>query len=140
MNWVASVFIVSIFYSFAQIYTKYCSSNNIDLQMFLMYFFLIYGVIGLFFLGNLYWKKKNLALEKNIPHIVVTSALFALGTIFLIYSIYKQVNIGILNTVRTSFQIIVTLILGYYYLNETITYTQLLGVVLCILGITLVLQ
>ena len=78
--------------------------------------------------------------NKDITSILLPTILFAIGTVFLFYTISQKVNLGIMNTIRTSSQVIITLVLGYLYFNENITIKQLIGIIFVLGGIVLVLS
>ena len=61
-----------------------------------------------------------------------------IGHFHLFYSISRKVELGVMNTVRTALQIILTILFGYLYFNEQLSHIQLLGSILVILGIFLV--
>ena len=141
MNWVFSVLIVSLFYSLASIYTRSCFKSNVEFNTLVSYYFLFNGIIGLTFIMYLLLNNKNLSLNnKDITSVLVPTILFAIGTVFLFYTISQKVNLGVMNTIRTSSQIILTLFLGYLYFNESITIKQLFGIIFILGGIVLVLS
>ena len=70
--------------------------------------------------------------------IILTTILFAIGTIFLFYSISMKIELGIMNIIRVALQIILTMILGYIYFNEQLTNYQLIGSIFIIVGILMV--
>lgn len=141
MNWIFSALIVSLFYSLASIYTRTCFKSNIEFNTLVSYYFLFNGIIGLTFIMYLLLNNKNLSVDnKHITSILLPTILFSIGTVFLFYTISQKVNLGIMNTIRTSSQVIITLVLGYLYFNEKITIKQLIGIVFVLGGIVLVLS
>jgi uncharacterized membrane protein len=141
MNWIFSALTVSLFYSLASIYTRSCFKLNIEFNTLVSYYFLFNGIIGLTFIMYLLLNNKNLSVDNNhITSILLPTILFAIGTVFLFYTISQKVNLGIMNTIRTSSQVIITLVLGYLYFNEKITIKELIGIVFVLGGIVLVLS
>jgi drug/metabolite transporter (DMT)-like permease len=86
----------------------------------------------------LYAHDVNIELNGKLPTILLTTILFMTGTTFLFYSISRKVELGIMNTVRTALQIILTVLLGYLYFNERFTCYQIIGSGLIILGMLMV--
>ena len=141
MNWIFSALTVSLFYSLASIYTRSCFKSNVEFNTLVSYYFLFNGIIGLTFIMYLLLNNKKLSINnKDITSILLPTILFAIGTVFLFYTISQKVNLGIMNTIRTSSQVIITLVLGYLYFNEKITIKQLIGIVFVLGGIVLVLS
>ena len=138
MDWLISIFFVAFFYSIAQIYARICLNSKVDYKIVNTYYLLICGFIGLISFCFLKINNVNTDINGEFLSLFLTSTFFIIGTIFLFYSISKKVNIGILNTIRTALQVILTVFLGYLYFNETITMVQCLGIVLIISGIFLV--
>jgi len=140
-DWLLPILGVSLFYSLGQVYVRSCNLLNIDYRSLIVYYYLINGIFGIcLYLYFTYYDTVSLELSLNtFTTVLITVFLFAVGTIFLIYSIYCKVNLGIMNTVRTCTQVILTLLLGYIYFKEMITMKQFLGVIVSLLGIALVL-
>ena len=138
MDLLISIFFVAFFYSIAQIYARICLNSKVDYKIVNTYYLLICGFIGLISFCVLRMNNVNTDINGEFSSLFLTSAFFIIGTIFLFYSISKKVNIGILNTIRTALQIILTVLLGYLYFNEKITLMQIIGIILIIVGIFLV--
>ncbi len=140
-DWLLPILAVSLFYSLGQVYIRSCNLLSVDYRSLIVYYYLINGIFGIFlYLYFTHYETVSLEVTLNtFTTIFMAVFLFAVGTIFLIYSIYCKANLGILNTVRTSTQVILTLLLGYIYFKEMITMKQFLGVIVSLLGIALIL-
>lgn len=140
-DWLLPILAVSFFYSLGQVYIRSCNLLSVDYRSLIVYYYLINGIFGIFlYLYFTHYETVSLEVTLNtFTTIFMAVFLFAVGTIFLIYSIYCKANLGILNTVRTSTQVILTLLLGYIYFKEMITMKQFLGVIVSLLGIALIL-
>jgi drug/metabolite transporter (DMT)-like permease len=140
-DWLLPILAVSFFYSLGQVYIRSCNLLSVDYRSLIVYYYLINGIFGIFlYLYFTHYETVSLEVTLNtFTTIFMTVFLFAVGTIFLIYSIYCKANLGILNTVRTSTQVILTVLLGYIYFREMITMKQFLGVIVSLLGIALIL-
>ena len=139
-DWLLPILAVSFFYSLGQVYIRSCNLLSVDYRSLIVYYYLINGIFGIFlYLYFTHYETVSLEVTLNtFTTIFMAVFLFAVGTIFLIYSIYCKANLGILNTVRTSTQVILTLLLGYIYFNEQLTNYQLIGSILIIIGILMV--
>tara|TARA_B100001175_G_C19501756_1_gene638465 strand:+ start:298 stop:726 length:429 start_codon:yes stop_codon:yes gene_type:complete len=140
-DWLLPILAVSLFYSLGQVYIRSCNLLSVDYRSLIVYYYLINGIFGIFlYLYFTHYETVSLEVTLNtFTTVFMAVFLFAVGTIFLIYSIYCKANLGILNTVRTSTQVILTLLLGYIYFKEMITMKQFLGVIVSLLGIALIL-
>ena len=140
-DWLLPILAVSLFYSLGQVYIRSCNLLSVDYRSLIVYYYLINGIFGIFlYLYFTHYETVSLEVTLNtFTTVFMAVLLFAVGTIFLIYSIYCKANLGILNTVRTSTQVILTLLLGYIYFKEMITMKQFLGVIVSLLGIALIL-
>lgn len=140
-DWLLPILAVSLFYSLGQVYIRSCNLLSVDYRSLIVYYYLINGIFGIcLYLYFTHYDTVSLEVTLNtFTTVFMAVFLFAVGTIFLIYSIYCKANLGILNTVRTSTQVILTLLLGYIYFKEMITMKQFLGVIVSLLGIALVL-
>ena len=138
MNWLLGVVGVAFFYSMAQIYTRICLNSKIDYRVLVAYYLLICGLFGILMMSYLYIDNKNIEINGKLLTIILTTILFAIGTIFLFYSISMKIELGIMNIVRVALQIILTMVLGYIYFNEQLTNYQLIGSILIIVGILMV--
>ena len=140
-DWLLPILAVSFFYSLGQVYIRSCNLLSVDYRSLIVYYYLINGIFGIFlYLYFTHYETVSLEVTLNtFTTVFMAVFLFAVGTIFLIYSIYCKANLGILNTVRTSTQVILTLLLGYIYFKEMITMKQFLGVIVSLLGIALIL-
>jgi drug/metabolite transporter (DMT)-like permease len=76
---------------------------------------------------------------KWIPLMSITSlmSIFVAQLLFL-YTLEKGLHVNIVNII-TALYPVVTVIFAYIILNETLTYRQILGFIITIIGITLLL-
>jgi drug/metabolite transporter (DMT)-like permease len=138
MDWLLGVLGVAIFYSLAQIHARKCLNSKIDYRVFLAYYLIICGILGIIMMTYLYVDDVKLEINGKLDTIVLTTMLFVVGTTSLLYSISRKIELGIMNTVRTALQIIITIILGNIYLKEEITKKQLMGTMIIIVGMIMV--
>lgn len=138
MNWLFGVIGVALFYSLAQIYARTCLNSKIDFKVLMVYYLLICGFFGLLLFSYLYAHNAKIEINGELRTILLTTILFIIGTMFLFYSISTKIELGVMNTVRTALQIMLTTLFGYLYFNEQLSFIQLVGSILVILGIFLV--
>ena len=138
MNWLFGVIGVALFYSLAQMYARTCLNSKIDFRVLMAHYLLICGFFGLLLFSYLYAHNAKIEINGNFKTILLTTILFIIGTMFLFYSISRKIELGVMNTVRTALQIMLTILFGYLYFNEQLSKIQLLGAVLGIVGIFLV--
>lgn len=83
--------------------------------------------------GQLLWK---LGADGNLVLLAGGFVLYALGALLMIIA-YKFGSLSVLQPVL-SLNYVISLLVGYYFLNETISFANLLGVVVIIGGVYLI--
>tara|TARA_Y100000816_G_scaffold124089_1_gene87218 strand:+ start:323 stop:745 length:423 start_codon:yes stop_codon:yes gene_type:complete len=140
MDWKIGGLLVSILYGLGHIYARKCLTKDLDSNVLIFYFFLIYGIISIIIFLFLTHKKIDLSIDtKELINITIIVVLFATGTMFLFYSIKNTKILGILQSMRAVIQIIFVAILGYLYLGESLTIKDMIGILFCCIGIYLIL-
>ena len=140
MDWKIGGILISLFYGLGHTYARECLTKDLDSNVLIFYYFLIYGIVSIIIFLLLTNNKIDLAIDtKELINITIITILFAFGTIFLIYSIKDTKNLGIFVSMRSVIQIIFVAILGYLYLGEPITFKEIIGILFCCIGIYLIL-
>jgi transporter family protein len=136
-------FIVAFIWGVSPIIFKYAISNN-KVPPYLILFIqaVVYLVACLLYIS--FWKQdmirqdilKHAAL---IPLISLTSlmSIFIANLLFL-YTLEKGLHVNIVNIISALYPVI-TVIFAYFILNETLTYRQIIGFIITMIGITLLL-
>jgi drug/metabolite transporter (DMT)-like permease len=92
----------------------------------------------------IFWKQETVHEDisrhsKWIPLISLTSlmSIFVANLLFL-YTLEKGLHVNIVNIISALYPV-VTVIFAYFILNETLTYRQIIGFIITMIGITLLL-
>lgn len=136
-------FLVALIWGTSPIIFKYIiSKDKIPSYLILFIQALVYLFACIIYI--LFWKKETVYEDlymhaKWIPLISVTSlmSIFVANMLFL-YTLEKGLHVNIVNIISALYPV-VTVILAYLVLNETLTYRQLFGFIMIMIGIALLL-
>ena len=142
-NYILLPFIVAFIWGFSPIIFKYIINKD-KTPTYLILF--IQAIVYLFACLTyiIFWKQDVIHEDiykhaKWIPLMSITSlmSIFVAQLLFL-YTLEKGLHVNIVNII-TALYPVVTVIFAYIILNETLTYRQILGFIITMIGITLLL-
>lgn len=140
-SWIIYSFLVTLFTSgivtIYKIFTKY----NYDILILISISFVLLGLSGLTYL--LYSKKEFLKFYKQYDYKIVTLILlYVLLTILIKFNIQKAIklspSIGLCHLI-INMNVIFTLFIGYFFFDQTINKTTILGIMVTFIGLAIVL-
>ena len=132
MNWVTAAFISLSSFGLWGLFTK-LSVTNIDSKSALIYQTIGVVIVGLITLGMMNFKPATDA--KGISYAIITGLAYGIGCLFYFIAASKGKIITVVTL--TALYPLVTIILAYLILRETISVKQCLGVLLAFAAIML---
>lgn len=84
-------------------------------------------------LGQLFWK---LSINKNMKMLILGFALYGIGALIMIVA-YRYGNLSVLQPML-SLNYVLSVVLGFFVLNEVITIKKSIGIFIIILGVILI--
>ena len=101
-----------------------------DKLFFIFLFFSVFFEISAQYLYKLVYNKKILITNQN--YYIAIGVLFYAFTGFFSYKILQYGELGVINIVWHLFHFFVLFLIGYYFLNEKLSFTKKIG---CVFGI-----
>ena len=142
MNWIAVSILLSICFTIIACVNKYLNKiRNINWCIILLYSFIIsFGCSILFYVMN----KKDKELEKNISSLDYILIILLGITVFSIQYLVLSgsdlnINYALISGFSKSLSLILILLIGYLYFKESISYSQIIGLILITIGIFLLI-
>ena len=80
---------------------------------------------------------KNSKVSNNIYLIFVSIILYSI-ICFLLRACYSYTTMGLANLIWSVMSILTVMMVGYFAFNETLTYNDVIGLVLCVIGLYLI--
>lgn len=131
-NWVASAFLALLSFGFWGFFTK-LAVIHIDSKSALIYQTI--GVVVISFIALSFFNFKPATDTKGLIYAVLTGAAYAVGCFFYFMAASKGKIITVVTL--TALYPLVTILLGYILLKETVTIKQLTGIGLALVAIIL---
>lgn len=142
MNWIAVSILLSICFTIIACVNKYLNKiRNINWYVILLNSFIIsFGCSILFYVMN----KKDKELKKNISSLDYILIILLGITVFSIQYLVLSgsdlnINYALISGFSKSLSLILILLIGYLYFKESISYSQIIGLILITIGIFLLI-
>lgn len=137
-----SLLITAIFWGVSFCLVKKHITENPNQNILEMLLILLSGYVLLFLIIiSILYKHQDLNIKKYIntsKKIILAGILFALGNIFLLYSLKYGKNTPSIKILGYSLEILIVLLISLFYLNEKISFMNYLGILIAFIGLFII--
>ena len=140
-SWIYLSFLATFITAIVVLFLKYIDTTKYDNIVFLNLTFVIAGLLSLIYLLCNFNKTKSILhnFEYNIFYLVLFFAIvLILNNIIIQYALKMSPNVGYCHLI-INLNIIITLIVGYFFFKQKINYKTLLGILITLLGASMVI-
>jgi drug/metabolite transporter (DMT)-like permease len=136
MNWLYSILIGTCFFIGGQLFLRKTFEGNSSLDYFnvSLWFSFTIGILSFFALAY-EWYQEQLTMDNRIWNPILAGALFFIGFFFWIATISSKESLGMIRVAMAGFETVLLFLLSYLFFNDAITYKQMLGSVVILIGI-----
>ena len=139
MNWKQYSIMSALFFVCGQVLFKYFLNEKFDMMNFFIIYSLVLGTIGtVLFLYNGNKQKILDTSKKDLFVIILVAITYFLGE-FCGWNALRKCHIPGLNKISMILEILLVLIISYYFFNTKISQRQMIGVVLALFAIYLII-
>lgn len=138
MNWLYTILIGTCFFIGAQLYLRKTFENNDSLGYFnvTLLFSSTIGILSLFVL-SLQMYNGEVSFDSRIWNPIIAGIMFFIGFFFWISTISSKESLGMIRVAMAGFETVLLFLLSYLFFSDVITYQQMIGSVIVLLGIAI---
>lgn len=143
-KWVVTIIFTGFLWSLGYLLLKLNVDKN-DLiptyfNMFLgqIIFFILLSIVIIFVLKKSFLENYKMNMCKNNLLAMLAGFTFTFGTLFFIYSLKYGKNMPSVRILGIVLEILIVLVLSCLFLNEKITFTNYLGIIITLIGISII--
>jgi len=136
-KWIISILVGVLFFVSGQVYLRKSFDTDSNYFTTAIIFSLAIGATSLvlLFLSQLHSPELLVYNNSKLINAAMAGLLFFIGNLFWIYSISTKKSLGNIRVIMAGFETFMLFLVGYFYFNEIINSTQLMGALLIVFGI-----
>lgn len=138
MNWLYSILVGTCFFIGGQLFLRKTFENKDSIDYFntTLLFSSAIGILSLFVLGFQMYIG-NVSIDSRIWNPILAGIMFFIGFFFWIATISSKESLGMIRVAMAGFETVLLFLLSYLFFSDVITYQQMIGSVIVLLGIAI---
>ena len=138
MNWLYSILVGTCFFIGGQLFLRKTFENKDSIDYFntTLLFSSAIGILSLLVLGFQMYIGK-VSFDSRIWNPILAGIMFFIGFFFWIATISSKESLGMIRVAMAGFETVLLFLLSYLFFSDVITYQQMIGCVIVLLGIAI---
>ena len=138
MNWLYSILVGTCFFIGGQLFLRKTFEENVSMNSVnvTLLFSSAIGILSLILLGYR-WSNSTITFDERIWNPILAGIMFFIGFFFWIATISSKESLGMIRVAMAGFETVLLFLLSYLFFSDVITYQQMIGSVIVLLGIAI---